>query len=203
MYKNFEKGRSMIEMLGVLAIIGVLSVGGIAGYSKAMEKFKFNKLISEYTMLVQGMLPYISKMQNSAEGENGAILDGLAELAVSLNLIPPAWTVYSSKIIKDNLGNNLHFFVRDNRLVLDIYLADKGKTQQYYKLCQEFTVNFIQPLHSSLYYARIYGGSAVYYGDKYCSNTKKCLKDMTLSEINSFCMNCASGSACALGVELE
>lgn len=37
MYKNFEKGRSMIEMLGVLAIIGVLSVGGIAGYSKAME----------------------------------------------------------------------------------------------------------------------------------------------------------------------
>lgn len=29
-------GRSMIEMLGVLAIVGVLSVGGIAGYSKAM-----------------------------------------------------------------------------------------------------------------------------------------------------------------------
>ena len=35
-------GRSMIEMLGVLAIIGVLSVGGIAGYYKAMEKFKQN-----------------------------------------------------------------------------------------------------------------------------------------------------------------
>lgn len=31
MHKIFEKGRSMIEMLGVLAIIGVLSVGGIAG----------------------------------------------------------------------------------------------------------------------------------------------------------------------------
>ena len=28
MYKNFETGRSMIEMLGVLAIVGVLSVGG-------------------------------------------------------------------------------------------------------------------------------------------------------------------------------
>lgn len=40
-----EKGRSMIEMLGVLAIIGVLSVGGIAGYSKAMAKFKANKTI--------------------------------------------------------------------------------------------------------------------------------------------------------------
>ena len=42
-------GRSMIEMLGVLAIIGVLSVGGIAGYSKAMEKFKINKTIQQIT----------------------------------------------------------------------------------------------------------------------------------------------------------
>ena len=41
--KNNNIGRSMIEMLGVLAIIAVLSVGGIAGYSKAMEKFKLNK----------------------------------------------------------------------------------------------------------------------------------------------------------------
>ena len=40
-----ETGRSMIEMLGVLAIIGVLSVGGIAGYSKAMYKMKMNKTI--------------------------------------------------------------------------------------------------------------------------------------------------------------
>ena len=29
-------GRSMVEMLGVLAIIGVLSVGAMNGYSKAM-----------------------------------------------------------------------------------------------------------------------------------------------------------------------
>ncbi len=41
--KQEQNGRSMIEMLGVLAIIGVLSVGGIAGYSKAMMKFKINK----------------------------------------------------------------------------------------------------------------------------------------------------------------
>ena len=37
-----EYGRSMIEMLGVLAIIGVLSVGGIAGYSKAMLMWRSN-----------------------------------------------------------------------------------------------------------------------------------------------------------------
>ena len=32
-----ESGRSMVEMLGVLAIIGVLSIGGIAGYRTAMD----------------------------------------------------------------------------------------------------------------------------------------------------------------------
>ena len=58
MYNNFEKGRSMIEMLGVLAIVGVLSVGGIAGYSKAMEKYKINKTINEYTMLITGLIEY-------------------------------------------------------------------------------------------------------------------------------------------------
>lgn len=33
-----QSGRSMIEMLGVLAIISVLSVGGLAGYNVAMGK---------------------------------------------------------------------------------------------------------------------------------------------------------------------
>ena len=38
-----SSGRSMVEMLGVLAIIGVLSVGAMSGYSKAMMKYKLNK----------------------------------------------------------------------------------------------------------------------------------------------------------------
>ena len=45
-------GRSMIEMLGVLAIIGVLSVGGIAGYSKAMEQYKIIKSVDYLTQVV-------------------------------------------------------------------------------------------------------------------------------------------------------
>ena len=47
-----EKGRSMVEMLGVLAIIGVLSAGGLAGYSKAMFKHKLNTTIDQITMIV-------------------------------------------------------------------------------------------------------------------------------------------------------
>ena len=41
--KTNHIGRSMVEILGVLAIVGVLSVGGIAGYSTAMNKYKMNK----------------------------------------------------------------------------------------------------------------------------------------------------------------
>lgn len=54
--KNFnraqESGRSMIEMLGVLAIIGVLSVGGISGYSKAMAKYKINQCLDQISNLI-------------------------------------------------------------------------------------------------------------------------------------------------------
>ena len=45
--KQNESGRSMVEMLGVLAIVGVLSVGGIAGLRYALTKNKANTLIYE------------------------------------------------------------------------------------------------------------------------------------------------------------
>ncbi len=48
---NPQNGRSMIEMLGVLAIIAVLTIGGIAGYSKAMKKWRINKTIDEISMI--------------------------------------------------------------------------------------------------------------------------------------------------------
>ena len=50
-YTIEQSGRSMIEMLGVLAIVGVLSVAGIAGYSKAMAKYKTNKLIDQISTI--------------------------------------------------------------------------------------------------------------------------------------------------------
>lgn len=50
--KISEDGRSMVEMLGVIAIIGVLTVGGIAGYSKAMEKWRVNKTANQISYIV-------------------------------------------------------------------------------------------------------------------------------------------------------
>lgn len=50
-----ETGRSMIEMLGVLAIIGVLSVGGIAGFGMAMAKFRANKSVDDMQTLITNL----------------------------------------------------------------------------------------------------------------------------------------------------
>ena len=43
----YQQGRSMVEMLGVLAVMGVLSVGGVAMYTNAMNKYKANELLNE------------------------------------------------------------------------------------------------------------------------------------------------------------
>lgn len=62
--KNEQTGRSMVEMLGVLAIIGVLSVGGIAGYSKAMTKFKITKTFDQVSMMVANIRTLYSGQRN-------------------------------------------------------------------------------------------------------------------------------------------
>lgn len=62
--RNEQTGRSMVEMLGVLAIIGVLSVGGIAGYSKAMTKFKITKTMDQVSMMVANIRTLYSGQRN-------------------------------------------------------------------------------------------------------------------------------------------
>jgi len=54
----------MIEMLGVLAIIGVLSVGGIAGYSKAMHKYRINKTIEQITLIAGNVRTFFAPQRN-------------------------------------------------------------------------------------------------------------------------------------------
>ncbi len=75
-----ESGRSMIEMLGVLAIIGVLSVGGIAGYSKAMNKFKTNKVSDNVSMLVANIKTLYAQQNTYTDLDNAN--------AVSMGVVP-------------------------------------------------------------------------------------------------------------------
>lgn len=41
-----QSGRSMLEMLGVLSIVGMLSIGGLAGYSLAMARYRANETLN-------------------------------------------------------------------------------------------------------------------------------------------------------------
>ena len=42
--RNRQMGRSMVEMLGVLAIVGLLSIGGLWGFGMAIARYKANEI---------------------------------------------------------------------------------------------------------------------------------------------------------------
>ena len=102
LYKNEQSGRSMVEMLGVLAIIGVLSIGGISGYSKAMAKYRVNKTLDQISMLVINIRTLFSSSID---------YDGLsATNAISLGIIPgdmQSSTDSSTKIVNSYQGDVL------------------------------------------------------------------------------------------------
>ncbi|MGN0919352.1 MAG: type II secretion system protein, partial [Alphaproteobacteria bacterium] len=76
MTEHYEAGRSMVEMLGVLAIMGVLSVGGVAMYTTAMNKHRANEILNEASkraVMVAGQLlsnPEATTMSLAQFGDN-------------------------------------------------------------------------------------------------------------------------------------
>lgn len=203
MYKNGEKGRSMIEMLGVLAIIAVLTVEGIAGYSKAMEKWKINKTLEGYSFLTQGLMEHIDNLRVLQPTDNTR-KHLLLETINGLNLIPEGWSI-QNQILTDTTGSTVTVFTRNNHLVYDIELGTHSfdgsnniKSDNFsVKLCREFISNFAQPLHSSLQNIWIFtnqGKDKHYYGDSSCTNDNKCLINMTLSDIQNACTSCVIGT---------
>ena len=60
-FRFAQSGRSMVEMLGVLAVIGVLSIGGIAGYSYGMDKYRANQTINDISLRTVDLLTQASQ----------------------------------------------------------------------------------------------------------------------------------------------
>ena len=202
-------GRSMIEMLGVLAIVGVLSVGGIAGYSKAMEKFKVNKAVEQYSYLIYGLLEHLDYMRTQASGT------GFVKLAESLNLLPKSWTVMNERFAVDDLNNNVEIFSswieRPSGYIIgfEVYFGQYGSkysdNQQNKNLCRELFNNLAYPLHSSLYAVilkrpKATVENALYYGDEVCGQGRKCLNHVNLNEIDRLCKTCTEDNdgSCSL-----
>ena len=208
-------GRSMIEMLGVLAIIGVLSVGGIAGYSKAMMKYKINKMTEEYTMLMTGLMEYeesLFKTYTDAEERN------LAQFIIDAKLVPETWKLESQQYVTDSLGNKINAYVdvakTGVRFSSDIWIVSGGEnrnSEEAYQLCLALAHDVIYPLAADADFAILfinndampnYGNYTVY--SKSCRNSDftevKCMADMTLSEISAICKSCVQQNTCNVGV---
>ena len=197
--KQNQFGRSMIEMLGVLAIIGVLSVGGIAGYSKAMEQYKINKTIEQYNYFIFGMLDYIE----DAHKNTTTCLLNVAEAA---GLIPETWKYWNSCGMRDELGNSLQAFTHHRgELTIGFEPSNYNKKSTTHKLCTELFNNIIIPLSEPIAHVYIGNGEAtyaVYYGKSKCianlSGKRKCLIDVTLTDIKGACDFCADSKRCGM-----
>lgn len=50
-----EQGRTMLEMLGVIAIMGVIVYGAIAGINYGMSSYKINQTYTEIQNVIQGV----------------------------------------------------------------------------------------------------------------------------------------------------
>ena len=210
---SVQYGRSMIEMLGVLAIIAMLSIGGIAGYSKAMDKFKINKIVNEYSFLIAGLMERLPEIQNMTPPKEVNPADkkiGLVDYVKAANLVPATWKKESTLNMYDSAGNYVYIGSRWNRLYINLALGGVIKqssgasaTSNFSaKLCMELIQNLVYPMHSSLHHFTLYktggrGYTHIYYGDAYCANNnetetyiQKCLSQTTLNEFNTLCKSC-------------
>ena len=201
--KQNQSGRSMIEMLGVLAIIAVLTVGGIAGYSKAMEKFKVNKMLEDLSFLIAGLIEHseqLVKMSNQKPA-----LTCIGDFARDANFFPETWKRRSACDFYDSMGNLIGIYTYSGNVALEISLGGsndkRNENNERFndfssRKCEVIYLNLIQPLHDILDHSnfiRTSGSGIIYYGDKTCSGSRRCLRDLTPSEINKLCNSCSKG----------
>ena len=107
-----QSGRSMVEMLGTLAIMGVLSAGAIGGYSYAMNKHRTNELIYEATKRAQWVGTQLELGSEPSLGTFGTETFGFGSFSGIDNNLPNAnqFGIQVSDLKKgvcDNLVNHL------------------------------------------------------------------------------------------------
>jgi len=93
-----QSGRSMIEMLGVLAIIGLLSIGGLAGFTEIMMQYRVNRTVEQ----VVEMSSYLAQI-----GEQSGSYNGLSNsVAVKLKAVP-AGVIVNGSSLTNLFGGNI------------------------------------------------------------------------------------------------
>ena len=155
-------GRSMVEMIGVLAIIGVLSVGAIAGYSKAMFKYKLNKQTEQYNQLINAItsLKAESKLEQNTN---------LLSILIKLNLVPKEM-IKSHNYIRDTFGNIIMIYYNNNNTVtFETNMDLQDSNQEAQDICRNIILT-AKEYYKDLYYLETISddGDRIitqYYGD--------------------------------------
>ncbi len=203
-----ETGRSMIEMLGVLAIVGILSAGGIAGYGKAMYNYRSIKCAEEYNLFIQDLLAYEKdwlRMMRQA-GEGHLFLAAFLEQA---GMLPRRWKRdISGSIVIDSLGNQMLPFVRNDkgnskfnkRVDIDL-LISKDLGSGAVEFCRTMFHNVLLPNCEGIFALQVLekkggswgggNGSGIIYGCQQCSGSEKCLERLTAADIENLCRLCS------------
>ena len=199
----------MVEMLGVLTIIGVLSVGAIAGYSKAMMKYKLNQHAQAVNMLINNVLQIKDKLERPVKN-NDVNTVYYNELFYKMNLLPDG-IVYNSAInhLEDKYFNGrirLYHLIEGNfqnfRGIQFIF----SPSAQGAEICRNIAIaakenaaNLWQLETSKIYNDNNKEYIGNIYGDAYCGGNKACLRDLDLNKIGNLC-NACNERACALYV---
>ena len=201
-----EVGRSMVEMLGVLAIIGVLSVSGIAGYSKAMTKFKVNKAVEEYNMLIAGLMEYKDDIFKNHINETGNLTKNIADFIYQTQIVPATWKKENNIFLYDSFGNRMVPYIYNGRsersISIDYYIvtSSKNKNSEFaYQLCMALATqvafqSFMQYGKGRLVIYNTNGEYPSYRTD--CNQQQKCMSDMNLPDVSRICKSCINDSAC-------
>ena len=192
---GFCTGRSMVEMLGVLAIVGVLSVGAIAGYSKAMFKYKLNKMVDQYNQLFGTIAIHREEFIKLSTKTQTYYL---YELLKKMGELPDGMTTngYSARDVFKH-GSVLASEWGTNVLVhLDLVNKDEGHTSsaELIENCRNMYQYLIIPRQDDIdmvfFYYYDESGSGIedrIYGNKYCTADSKCLKNLSITDIDVVC----------------
>ncbi len=115
--KNNQYGRSMVEILGVLAIVGVLSIGGIAAYSKAMEKINTDKLIVDIHTTVRTIKNLYQDQKNYKDLDKQVYaLDLVAGAHKTEGMNKKLWHILNGEIFIKQISLNTGFVMVYNGL---------------------------------------------------------------------------------------
>ena len=202
-----ENGRSMVEMLGVLAIIGVLSVGAMSGYSKAMMKYKLNKQTEQISYILNNMILEHEKLDRDYESikNNGDTNGDMTSSFINLGLVPEEMIAQNNITLYDIFDNRVRIWEGEDigrYFRLTIYLEQQSMDTclNLYTFAKANSTEIWQTLFYKGTDNGVTGGYRIY-GDKYCNQSVSCLKDMTISEMEERCSFCKDGlNGCSFNI---